>query len=327
MKDYQAKGYLLEVIIAKLLQSGGYKIIRKEDNKDIVKKGNELNVKGRGGLHQCDALGTFIITPPFTYPTRLFVEAKFQKKTTGIEVVRNGIAILQDINTNIFTVDLDANKLDYKNYYNYNYAIFSTSGFSDNAICLAAAHKIYLIDLSDELYNPIINPIELIITSMCKKSGNTIPSNEFEEFKKLFLNFIFDNSKELENNEKYKDIRKYINNIKTLTRTKNLFLVGINGMFLFPLFIDNDTIDELIKDHKPIIELVYKENNVFDMSIGNKVVQENISFQKTHVDFLKNEFKNNKERFIKNVFFIYGEKNDKYGEEGFIKTCILNIKV
>ena len=81
MNKQQARGYLLEVVLSKLIEVNGYEVITEENigNTDEFKRygRNGLKVKGRGGYHQFDTLGTFRVTPPFIYPLRLFVEAKF----------------------------------------------------------------------------------------------------------------------------------------------------------------------------------------------------------------------------------------------------------
>ena len=99
MKKSQAKGYLLEIVLAKLLKVNGYDLVTSSDNEIRFLGRNGLNVKGRGGYHQFDSLGTFRITPPFVYPIRLFLEAKFYTNNkVGIDRVRMGIGILQDVN-------------------------------------------------------------------------------------------------------------------------------------------------------------------------------------------------------------------------------------
>lgn len=65
MKRSQAKGYLLEIVLAKLLKVNGYDLVTSTDNEIVNLPRNGLNVKGRGGYHQSDSLGTFRITPPF----------------------------------------------------------------------------------------------------------------------------------------------------------------------------------------------------------------------------------------------------------------------
>ncbi|PHB08668.1 hypothetical protein COE84_25435 [Bacillus wiedmannii] len=161
------KGFLLEEALAKLLENCGYTLITKDIlNKpnlypEFVSQGNGLNIKGRGGTHQADVLGQFNISVPFNYPVRLFLEAKFRESRTGIDVVRSGIGILTDLNANYQTIDLDGDQLLAQRF-NYQYTIFSTSGFSENAIKLAIAYKITLVDLSGEEYRDLLVVIDRV---------------------------------------------------------------------------------------------------------------------------------------------------------------------
>ena len=113
MKKSQAKGYLLEIVLAKLLKVNGYDLVTSTDNEIVNLPRNGLNIKGRGAYHQFDSLGTFRITPPFTHPIRLFLEAKFYTSNrVGIDRVRMGIGILQDVNTNYSTVTMKNKELN-----------------------------------------------------------------------------------------------------------------------------------------------------------------------------------------------------------------------
>lgn len=40
MKKSQARGYLLEIVISKLIENNGYNVIRKSDGKEIIGKSN-----------------------------------------------------------------------------------------------------------------------------------------------------------------------------------------------------------------------------------------------------------------------------------------------
>ena len=193
MKKSQAKGYLLEIVLAKLLKVNGYDLVTSTDNEIVNLPRNGLNVKGRGGYHQFDSLGTFRITPPFVYPIRLFLEAKFYTNNkVGIDRVRMGIGILQDVNTNYSTVEMTSEELKLPKY-NYNYAIFSTSGFTDDAQRLAIAHKIYLMDLSSGYYNWIRDFINQIVDRLFDINGirgEDISGDIFNGFKEDFSRWI-----------------------------------------------------------------------------------------------------------------------------------------
>lgn len=192
MKKSQAKGYLLEIVLAKLLKVNGYDLVTSTDNEDneiVDLPRNGLNIKGRGAYHQFDSLGTFRITPPFVYPIRLFLEAKFYTNNkVGIDRIRMGIGILQDVNTNYSTVDMTSQELKLPKY-NYNYALFSTSGFTDDAQRLAIAHKVYLMDLSSGYYSWIRDFINQVVDKLFADHNITddhISSDIFNDYKENF---------------------------------------------------------------------------------------------------------------------------------------------
>ena len=183
MNKEQVKGYLLEAVVEKLIRINGYEVITKANNDDIIQRGNGLNVKGRGGYHQFDSLGNFKIIPPFMYPLRLFAEAKFysEKHKVGIDLVRMGIGLLQDVNTNYSTVLVKKDELT-RQRYDYHYAIFSASGFTSGAQKLALAHKICLIDFSYTNLKDIKDLIEKIVDKWIdeeqKNKGSISEKNE-----------------------------------------------------------------------------------------------------------------------------------------------------
>jgi hypothetical protein len=85
------------------------------------------------------------------YPLRLLVEAKCyaEHKRIGIDVVRNSVGVLKDISENYFNIKSHSaagSTLQIKTQrYNYQSAIFSTSGYSRGATQYAVAHQIFLI--------------------------------------------------------------------------------------------------------------------------------------------------------------------------------------
>ncbi len=143
------RGYILEEVLAFLIQKTGYKLLvdPSQDTRDLDYRGNGLVVKGRGSVHQVDVLGQLEWVPAFTFPLRLFIEAKFRKKKTGIDTIRNAIGIVLDINQN--NTPTRENGMFLQRYH-YSYALFSTSGYSGYAVNMALAHQISLIDLSGD---------------------------------------------------------------------------------------------------------------------------------------------------------------------------------
>ncbi|MDU1986739.1 MAG: hypothetical protein E6734_05440 [Veillonella dispar] len=257
MNKQQARGYLLEIVLSKLIEVNGYEVITEEiiGNTDEFKScgRNGLKVKGRGGYHQFDTLGTFRVTPPFVYPLRLFVEAKFYSpdRPVGIEKVRMGVGILDDINTNYSTVNMTSAEL-FLARYNYHYAIFSTSGFSNDAQRYAIAHKIHLIDLSGSEYKYITDSIENIVDILMFDT-NQIEKNLFESFKRNFSYLIYT---EEEDEWNFKQALERIDNrlvplilsLRTNIKGKYIFLATINSVNMIPLFADS-AFNELLKSN------------------------------------------------------------------------------
>lgn len=141
------KGYLLEEVLAYLVRNAGYNLLvdPSQDPIELERRGNGLVVRGRGGVHQADVLGQFSWFPAFTFPVRLFVEAKFRSHKTALPAARNAVGVVDDINQNYFSTTHGTPLLQR---YAYRYALFSTSGFTSDAIHYAMAHQISLVDLS-----------------------------------------------------------------------------------------------------------------------------------------------------------------------------------
>lgn len=263
MNKQQVKGYLLEIVLSKLIEVNGYEIITENNipyehgvpygEEEIVSKHNGLNVRGRGGYHQFDTLGTFKITPPFVYPLRLFVEAKcYASIKVGIDRVRMGVGILNDINTNYATVGLNTEQLSIKRY-QYHYAIFSTSGFSKPAQRYAIAHKIHLIDLSSDVYKDIISLIEQIVDKLMDNSD--IDDSVFNSFKKLFSEFIHDGVGYYRGSYycRYEylfdvDLINLIMVLKNNIENQFIYLATINSVHMIPL-LANYEFNELLKSN------------------------------------------------------------------------------
>lgn len=170
------KGYLLEEIIAYLIQNTGYNLLVDpiQDSRELEKKGNGLVVKGRGAVHQADVIGQLAWIPAFTFPIRLFVEAKCTNNKTGIPEVRNAVGVLADINQNYSPI---REKGDSFQHFSYRYALFSTSGFTSTASDMALAHQISLIDLS----GPDFEDIRKLLDHVADVLIDQLKSNEINE--------------------------------------------------------------------------------------------------------------------------------------------------
>lgn len=142
------RGAILEEIVLHLLEMVGYRTVKAGEEGTLPGHAG-LEIQGRGEVHQIDALAAFDHTPPFMYPLRLLVEAKCYKpkNTVGIDVVRNAVGVLKDISENYFSYSTSSEPKDSIKAPRYNYlsAIFSTSGYTENAVKYAIAHQIFLI--------------------------------------------------------------------------------------------------------------------------------------------------------------------------------------
>ncbi|MCK4328461.1 hypothetical protein KAX02_01310 [candidate division WOR-3 bacterium] len=173
------KGYILEEVLAYLIRTTGYRLLVDpiQDPQDLGWDHGRFVVKGRGGVHQVDVLGQLEWIPAFTFPLRLFVEAKFRNKKTGIGDVRNAIGVLLDINQNNSPT---REQRIFPQKYQYVYALFSTSGFSKPAMEMALAHQISLIDLSGDEYNDLRNVIDRSADGIIREIGTTTDEEGYE---------------------------------------------------------------------------------------------------------------------------------------------------
>ncbi len=143
------KGAILEELVLHLLKLVGYSPLSAGD--EGTQGGHSgLEIEGRGEWHQIDAAAVLEHSPAFMYPLRLLVEAKCyaEHRRIGIDVVRNSVGVLKDISENYFNVKSPSpgTTLDIKTQrYNYQSAIFSTSGYTRGATQYAVAHQIFLI--------------------------------------------------------------------------------------------------------------------------------------------------------------------------------------
>lgn len=158
------RGYILEEVLAYLIRNTGYRLLvdATQDPEELDWKHNGLVVRGRGSVHQVDVLGELRWIPAFTYPLRLFVEAKFRRSRTSVGVVRSMVGTLLDVNqSNLPQVDRrNGNVPQIRPKYHYAGAIFSTSGFSRDAMDMALAHGVSLIDLGAQEFAALRDAID-----------------------------------------------------------------------------------------------------------------------------------------------------------------------
>lgn len=325
MKKSQAKGYLLEIVLAKLLKVNGYDLVTSTDNEDneiVDLPRNGLNIKGRGAYHQFDSLGTFRITPPFVYPVRLFLEAKFYTNNkVGIDRIRMGIGILQDVNTNYSTVDMTSQELKLPKY-NYNYALFSTSGFTDDAQRLAIAHKVYLMDLSSGYYSWIRDFINQVVDKLFADHNITddhISSDIFNDYKKNFsreINNLRDNQLDrwFDFNIQQSVVNEFVNQMQNV---RSIYIASTKSSQIIALIPDNDAEFRnslLINPHQKVtITWNENENDVWIIEPTGGYEQYRLTFQLPSI--IREYIFNNSVNQYKSA---YDEKRRSFGMLSFI---------
>ncbi len=144
----QIKGLLLEEIVVALLRTTGFDVIGTDSTDSSLQMGpSGLELRGRGGWHQVDALAEFQVTMPFGYPTRLIMEAKCYAgdRPVGLPILRNAVGVLKDVSE--YTGKSSAGDGPAKPRYHYRYAIFSATEFTRDAQEYAYAQDIYPIPI------------------------------------------------------------------------------------------------------------------------------------------------------------------------------------
>ena len=166
----QINGYVLEEVVSFLIRNSGYKVLTPSssgDDPDLRVNGNDIRVLGRGSTHQVDVLGELDISLAFTFPLRIFVEAKcYENKKMGLNIIRNAVGTILDVNQNYFPRIEEKPRIKY----HYSYVIFSTSGFSRWAINMAAAHQISIVDFSTQPYQDLVSAIDGFSAYVVNKS-------------------------------------------------------------------------------------------------------------------------------------------------------------
>jgi hypothetical protein len=190
--EQQVRGYVLEEILASLIKNSGYDLLpdASYDPQELEDQPNGLAVRGRGATHQADVLGQLTWVPAFTYPLRLFVEAKYySERRVGLSVVRAAVGIIDDVNQNFQVVAGPTSPLLRKRYA-YRYALFSATGFDAHAAEYAYAHEISLIDLSTPAFSPLREMVSSIASLMFPDGSGTgsLRLTDFRQGVRDFLN-------------------------------------------------------------------------------------------------------------------------------------------
>jgi hypothetical protein len=266
MTAEQLKGYLLEEALAYLIRCSGFKLITTTNyEKNLRLRGNGLQIKGRGGWHQADVLGRLAIIPAFTFPMRLFIEAKYKgKHKLGVSIVRNAIGTIVDLNTTSLPVDND-NPIPYN--YRYEYALFSATGFNEEATQLALAHGISLIDLSTSDYNSLLTVISKTANLLLEKHKQKNLLKQIRKTLRIRLEIYHNeysenNIIEQRNIGIATDLNILVNTIRAYDR---LYIGTVNAPFMLllkadnPAFFEEYSLEQEGNEH--LIEMHWNQND------------------------------------------------------------------
>jgi hypothetical protein len=180
------RGYVLEELLARLLKASGYDLLVSpaQDPVALASAGSGLQIRGRGAPHQVDVLGQLRTPIPFSFPVRLFVEAKYRVAKTGLADVRNALGVINDVNEHYSTAGAAAAPTPYVRYH-YRYALFSASGFTVPAQEFAITQQISLVDLRSPSFGWLLVAAQRItdaLLSLAEATGaETFPVGQVRE--------------------------------------------------------------------------------------------------------------------------------------------------
>jgi len=194
------------------------------------------------------------------------VEAKCYKRSSPIkiDIVRNSVGVLKDINENYFSTKLHNPSSEIKlQRFNYHYAIFSTSGFTDGAQAYAIAHQIFLIQYSK---NGILEKIidELLNINDRYISASSTLKNIRKDFRMSLIKGHLD-----ENNSftKYGKTHIDLNIIENMTSIRGSYFGMLQGMWPMHLLDRNPLPSNLFMDTDKINCRVYGfDSNIWSFS-------------------------------------------------------------
>jgi hypothetical protein len=166
---------LLEEVVLQLLKTSGYIVVDKVGNDPTLCSCHSgLQVLGRGGKHQIDAIADYFLPAPFSHPQRLLVEAKCYSSNSpvGLPIMRNAVGVIKDV-SEWWNSPSVLRRVGSTSRYHYQYALFSASGYTVDAERYAFAQDIYLIPYHNSKFiEPVINTIRQFNYNDFVASGN-----------------------------------------------------------------------------------------------------------------------------------------------------------
>lgn len=169
MKEHQAREYIFEEKVKKLLQDSRYISVMEED------------VMGRSGDHDIHAYGKINIPTAFMYPVRIICQYKYYAKNrVELNHIRDFGGIMADVSERNYAIKGEAKNIADR--YSYSGCFFSATAFSRDAQEYAWAHNIFMVSLERiGVMQPILKKIDHFVSGLSESTINNISKQELLE--------------------------------------------------------------------------------------------------------------------------------------------------
>ena len=169
MKEHQAREYIFEEKVKKLLQDSRYISIIEEEG------------PGRSGYHDIHAYGRINVPTAFLYPVRIICQYKYYAKNrVELNHIRDFGGIMADISEKNYTIKGEAKNIPDR--YTYSGCFFSATAFSRDAQEYAWAHNIFMVSLERiGVMQPILKKIDNFVAGLSESTINNITKQELLE--------------------------------------------------------------------------------------------------------------------------------------------------
>jgi hypothetical protein len=182
------RGYMLEVVVRRLLKINNFEVIADEEKGKIEFHGDNIEIKGRGTWHQIDSPCIYNKSIPFTYDLRLLAEVKFYKDKVQKNRIREYIGVIKDISENYF-ID-ENNTIDNQKRYTDIGVFFSANGFQIEAEKLAFAHGIKTISYKNNYAMSLIRDDILELEEKYLFAKKCVGKGNLRNFMNLFFQLL-----------------------------------------------------------------------------------------------------------------------------------------
>lgn len=169
MKEHQAREYIFEEKVKKLLQDSNYISIVEEE------------IPGRSGNHEIHAYGKLNIPTAFIYPVRIICQYKYYAKNrVELNHIRDFGGIMADISERNYAIKGEVGNISDR--YAYAGCFFSATAFSRDSQEYAWAHNIFMFSLERiGVMQPILKKIDDFVSGLSESTINNISKEELLE--------------------------------------------------------------------------------------------------------------------------------------------------